>query len=188
MSGSIYAPGPSSAVTTVIVMGVAGTGKSMVAKALAESTGWAMAEGDAFHPAANVEKMRSGNPLDDEDRWPWLRTIAAWIGDQERAGRSSVVSCSALKRSYRDLLREGHPSVRFCQLDVSSDVLQSRMEARRDHYMPASLLHSQTQSMQVLEKDEPGGRVNAEGDVPAVLRRVLQLLAGHDATTAEAAS
>lgn len=174
--------------TTVIVMGVAGSGKSMVAEALAESTGWAIAEGDEFHPAANREKMQSGIPLDDEDRWPWLRSVAAWIGDQEQAGRSSVVTCSALKRSYRDLLRDGHPSVRFCQLDASAAVLQSRMEERRGHYMPASLLHSQLRTLQSLDEDEPGGRVNTEGDVHTVLRRVLHLLAGHDATATEAAS
>lgn len=174
--------------TTVIVMGVAGAGKSVVAQALAESTGWTLAEGDDFHPTANVEKMQSGTPLDDEDRWPWLRAIAAWIGEQEQAGHSSVVTCSALKRSYRDLLHDGHPSVRFCQLDVSAGVLQSRMEARRDHYMPASLLHSQLRTLQSLEEDEPGGRVNAEGDVHTVLRRILHRLAGHDGPAAEAAS
>ncbi|MDQ4039858.1 MAG: gluconokinase [Actinomycetota bacterium] len=174
--------------TTVIVMGVSGVGKSVVAKALVESTGWTLAEGDDFHPPANVEKMKAGTPLDDADRWPWLRSIAAWIGEQERAGHSSVITCSALKRGYRDLLREGHPSVRFCQLDASTGVLQSRMEARREHYMPPPLLHSQLRTLQSLEGDEPGGRVNAEGDLHTVLRRVLHLLAGHNGPAAEAAS
>jgi len=158
-------------------MGVSGAGKSEIARALAESTGWIMAEGDEFHPAANVEKMRSGQPLDDEDRWPWLHSIADWIGKQEQAGLSSVVTCSALKRSYRELLRDGHPSVRFCQLDASAATLQARVEGRRDHYMPGALLHSQLRTLQSLEADEPGGRVSTEGDVPQVLRRVLQLLA-----------
>lgn len=181
-------PDPSSSVTTVIVMGVAGSGKSVVARALAESTNWALADGDDFHPPANVEKMKSGIPLDDDDRWPWLLAIAAWIGEQEEAGHSSVLTCSALKRSYRDLLRDGHPSVRFCQLDASTSVLQSRMEARSDHYMPTSLLQSQLRSLQSLEQDEPGGRVSAEGDIPTVLRRVLHLLASHGGPAAEAAS
>lgn len=162
---------------TVIVMGVSGSGKSMVAAALAESTGWTMVEGDDFHSAANVEKMSSGHPLDDEDRWPWLQSIADWIGEQEKAGNSSVVTCSALKRVYRDLLRTGHPSVRFCQLDAPTSILQTRMTQRRDHYMPASLLHSQLRTLESLEDDEPGGRVSAESDVPTVLRRVLDLLA-----------
>ena len=157
-------------------MGVSGAGKSVIAQALAASTGWTMAEGDDFHPAANVEKMRSGQPLSAEDRWPWLRCIADWIGEQERAGLSSVVTCSALKRSYRDLLRDGHASVRFCQLDAPNAILKARLEGRRDHYMPPSLLHSQLRTLQPLEADEPGGRVNAEGDVPHVLSRVLQML------------
>jgi len=169
-------------------MGVAGAGKSRVAKALAESTGWTMAEGDDFHPAANVEKMRSGTPLEDGDRWPWLRSIADWIGEQEQSGRSSVVTCSALKRSYRDLLREGHPSVRFCQLDAATAVLQTRLEERRDHYMSAALLHSQLRTLQSLESDELGGRVNAEGDLPTVLRRVLDVLSRNKSESAEAAS
>lgn len=158
-------------------MGVSGAGKSMVAQALAESTGWQLAEGDDFHPAANVEKMSSGHPLDDEDRWPWLQSIADWIGEQEKAGRSSVVTCSALKRSYRDLLRKGHPSVKFCELDASPAVLTARMEARPEHFMPTSLLHSQLRALQTLEPDEPGGRVTAEGDLCTVLRRVLDVLA-----------
>ncbi|CAN5438871.1 gluconokinase [soil metagenome] len=163
--------------TTVVVMGVSGAGKSVIAEALAESTGWTMAEGDDFHPPASVAKMRSGQPLDDEDRWAWLRAIADWIGDQEQAGLSSVVTCSALKRGYRDLLREGHPSVGFCQLDASTATLASRIEARPDHYMPAALLQSQLGALESLQDDEPGGRVNAESDVPTVLRRVLEVLA-----------
>jgi len=161
-------------------MGVSGAGKSMVAEALAESTGWTMAEGDDFHPAANVEKMSSAQPLDDEDRWPWLHKIAEWIGEQEAAGRCSVVTCSALKRSYRDVLRDGHPSVRFVQLDAPTATLLARTAAREDHYMPPSLLHSQLRTLQSLEADEPGGRVNAESDVHTVLRRVLDVLARGD--------
>lgn len=162
---------------TVIVMGVSGAGKSIVAAALAESTGWTMVEGDDFHSEVNVEKMSSGHPLDDADRWPWLQSIADWIGQQETSGHSSVVTCSALKRAYRDLLRTGHPSVRFCQLDAATSTLQTRMTQRQDHYMPASLLHSQLRTLESLEADEPGGRVNAESDVPTVLRRVMDVLA-----------
>lgn len=158
-------------------MGVSGAGKSVVAQALAESTGWTMVEGDDFHSAANVEKMRSGQPLDDDDRWQWLQSIADWIDEQERAGHSSIVTCSALKRRYRDLLRDGHPSVRFCQLDAAPATLQARMKARPDHFMPPSLLHGQLRTLEPLEADEPGGRVNAESDVHTVLRRILHALA-----------
>ncbi|MGI8721385.1 MAG: gluconokinase [Geodermatophilaceae bacterium] len=161
----------------MVVLGVSGAGKSAVARALADYTGWTMAEGDDFHTEANVAMMQSGEPLDDERRWPWLRRIAEWIGGQEQAGHSSVVTCSALKRSYRDLLREGHPSVRFCQLDAPTTTVQARLSGRRDHYMTASLLPSQMRTLQPLQEDEPGWRVDADGDVPDVVRRVLQLLA-----------
>lgn len=136
-----------------------------------------MAEGDDFHPAANVARMAAGEPLRDVDRWPWLRRIADWIGDRERAGHSSVVTCSALRRSYRDLLSAGHPSVRFCQLDAEITTLLARLEERRDHYMPPSLLSSQLETLQSLEDDEPGWRVSAEGEVPEVVCRVLAALA-----------
>lgn len=169
-------PGRTLAPTTVVVMGVSGAGKSAVARALADCTGWTMAEGDDFHPEVNVAMMESGEPLDDESRWPWLRRIAEWIGGQERAGHSSVVTCSALKRSYRDLLRDGHPSVRFCQLDAATTTVQARLSGRRDHYMPASLLPSQLRTLQPLQEDEPGWRVDADGDVTEVVRRVLQML------------
>ncbi|HEY4603234.1 MAG TPA: gluconokinase, GntK/IdnK-type, partial [Blastococcus sp.] len=90
--------------TSIVVMGVSGSGKSTVADLLVQRLGWKFAEGDDFHPPANVEKMHSGHPLDDDDRWPWLRTLAEWIGEQERAGAACIVTCSALKRRYRDLL------------------------------------------------------------------------------------
>ena len=105
MTGQDAPPGT----TTIVVMGVSGSGKSTVADRLVDRLGWEFAEGDDFHPPENVAKMRAGHPLDDEDRWPWLRRLAAWIGEHEQAGRSVVVTCSALKRSYRDLLCDGHP-------------------------------------------------------------------------------
>src|SRR4051794_3606863 len=98
------------ATTAIVVMGVSGSGKSTVAAGLVERLGCVYAEGDDFHPPANVAKMRAGTPLDDDDRWPWLRTLAAWIGEHEQAGESAGVTCSALKRSYRGLFRGGHPS------------------------------------------------------------------------------
>jgi gluconokinase len=162
--------------TTVVVMGVSGSGKTTVATGAAAALGWKYSEGDDFHPAANVEKMRSGHPLDDEDRWPWLRDIASWIGDRERLGESVVVTCSALKRSYRDLLADGHPSVVFCELEVPAAVLADRMAHREGHYMPASLLRSQLDTLQPLQPDERGLLAPLDGGEEAVLAQVLQHL------------
>ena len=164
--------------TSIVVMGVSGSGKSTVAATLVDRLGWEFAEGDDFHPPANVEKMRAGHPLDDEDRWPWLRSLAAWIGEYERAGRSVVVTCSALKRSYRDLLREGHPSVWFAHVTASPELIRDRMEHRTGHYMPASLLDSQLATLEPLGDDEPGARVSGAGSPPSV---VTELLAALDA-------
>jgi gluconokinase len=102
-----------------------------VAEQLVERLGWPFAEGDTFHPAANVAKMRDGIPLVDDDRWPWLQALADWIGAREAAGENAVVTCSALKRSYRELLRTGHPSVWFAHVDTSPDVLRERVTSGR---------------------------------------------------------
>jgi gluconokinase len=141
---------------TIVIMGVTGTGKTTVMEALADRLHWPSAEGDEFHPAANIEKMRAGHPLDDADRWPWLEAIAAWIGERERSGESALVACSALRRAYRDLLRRGHPSVWFVQLVARPAVLADRMEHRRGHYMPVSLLGSQLDTLEPLQPDETG--------------------------------
>jgi gluconokinase len=162
--------------TTIVVMGVSGSGKSTVAATLVDRLGWEFAEGDDFHPAANVEKMRAGQPLDDEDRWPWLRTLAAWIGEHERAGRDVVVTCSALKRSYRDLLCDGHPSVWFAHVTADPELIRERMEHRTNHYMPASLLHSQLATLEPLEDDEPGARISGAGAPASVVDELLAVL------------
>src|SRR5262245_3617794 len=145
-------------------MGVAGCGKSTAMQRMVERFGWPSAEADDFHSEANVAKMSAGRPLTDEDRWPWLRAIAAWIGERETAAENAVVTCSALRRRYRDLLRDGHPSVRFAHLVVDRDVLQRRMAQRRGHYMPLSLLDSQLDTLEPLGDDEPG--VVVSGDLP----------------------
>ncbi|NAZ85752.1 gluconokinase [Kineococcus indalonis] len=157
-------------------MGVSGSGKTTVAQAVSRARGWEYAEGDDFHPRANVDKMRAGTPLDDEDRWPWLRAVAAWIGEREADGESVVVTCSALRRAYRDLLREGHPSVRFCHLTVPEAVLAERLAARRGHYMPASLLHSQLETLEDLQPDEPGFQVLEQPTPEDVVAEVLRRL------------
>jgi gluconokinase len=162
--------------TSIVVMGVSGSGKSTVAKGLVERLGWEFAEGDDFHPKANVEKMRSGQPLDDDDRWPWLRTLAAWIGERERAGTSVVVTCSALKRSYRDLLCDGHPSVWFAHVTVDRELLRERVEYRTGHYMPSSLLDSQLAALEPLQADEPGAQVSGGGAPEDVVTELLTAL------------
>ncbi|OLT21937.1 gluconate kinase [Pseudonocardia sp. CNS-139] len=161
---------------TLVVMGVAGVGKSSVAAALVARTGWAFAEGDDLHPEANRAKMAAGHPLDDADRWPWLRRIAAWVGEQEHAGRDAVLTCSALKRSYRDLLREGHPSVRFVHLVAPRPVVQARIDARRGHYMPPALLQSQIDTLEPLGADEPGRVVDTAGTPDEIAARTLAAL------------
>jgi gluconokinase len=162
---------------TLVVMGVSGVGKTSVAHALVERTGWVFQEGDDLHPAANRAKMAAGTPLNDDDRWPWLRRIAAWIGEQEAAGRGAVVTCSALRRSYRDLLEDGHPSVRFVHLLASEEVLGARVSHRYHEYMPPALLRSQLDTLEPLADDEPGVRVETEGDPAAVADRVLKAIA-----------
>ncbi len=140
----------------VVVMGVSGSGKTTVGIALADSLGWEFVDGDDLHPPANVSKMAAGVPLTDDDRWPWLETIGRWIDVRRSAGAGAVVACSALRRSYRDLLRRGRPEVRFCHLAVDADHLRERLAHRRGHYMPASLLASQLSSLEPLDEDEPG--------------------------------
>lgn len=163
--------------TTIVVMGVSGSGKSTVAAELVQRLGWDFAEGDDFHPPANVAKMRAGQPLDDEDRWPWLRTIASWVGEHEAAGKSAVVTCSALKRRYRDLLRDGHRSVWFAHVTADPELIRSRVEQRAGHYMPPSLLGSQLDALQDLEPDEPGAAVSGAESVRDIASQLLTALA-----------
>jgi len=149
---------------TVVLMGVSGSGKSTIMARMVERFAWHSAEADDFHPAANVAKMAAGQPLTDEDRWPWLRTLTAWVRGREDAGENAVITCSALRRPYRDFLREGHPSVRFVHLTVDPEVLMRRMEERQGHFMPPSLLNSQLATFEALEPGEPGFAVS--GDSP----------------------
>jgi gluconokinase len=140
----------------VVVMGVSGSGKTTVAHGLAAATGLLFAEADDFHSRANVEKMRAGTPLDDDDRWPWLRDLAEWMAERATEGRSTVIACSALRRSYRDVLAQGPPSIDFVHLDGPVAVIRDRMASRTGHYMPASLLDSQVATLEPLQPDESG--------------------------------
>jgi gluconokinase len=163
---------------TLVVMGVSGVGKSSVAEELVARTGWEFVEGDDLHPEANRAKMAAGHALDDDDRGPWLRRVAGWIGEQEAAGRNGVVTCSALKRSYRDLLRDGHPSVRFVHLLASPELIKARVDARTGHYMPPALLESQLTTLEPLGPDEPGIGVDTTGAPADVADRALHQLSG----------
>lgn len=140
----------------VVVMGVAGVGKSTVAQALAQRLGAPCAEGDDFHPEANIAKMSAGIPLDDSDRWPWLQRIAEWMSERGREGAGAVVTCSALKRSYRDVLRAGYPDVFFVHLSGDRALIGDRMSHRAGHFMPTSLLDSQFETLEPLQPDEKG--------------------------------
>jgi gluconokinase len=161
---------------TIVVMGVTGAGKTTVMRALADRLGWPTAEGDDFHSAASVEKMRAGHPLTDEDRRPWLAAIASWIGEQEAAATPAIVTCSALKRTYRDVLRRGHPSVWFAHLVVPRPVIEDRLERRRSHYMPPSLLTSQLETLETLDPDEPGAAIAAHRPPPEIVADILAQL------------
>jgi carbohydrate kinase (thermoresistant glucokinase family) len=144
------------------MMGVSGAGKSTIARRLSDELGWDFAEGDDLHPAANVAKMAAGEPLSDADREPWLEAVAAWIDAEISAGRHGVITCSALKRAYRDLLRR--PQVLFVYLSVPRSELEQRLRNRRGHYMPASLLDSQLDTLEPPGSDETALTIAADDD------------------------
>ncbi len=160
----------------LVVMGVAGSGKTTVAQLLGERLGWVVAEADEFHPASNVAKMAAGTPLTDDDRWPWLAAIARWIGEQEAAGRSSVVTCSALKRSYRDVLAAAPGRVRFVHLNGTPELIGDRMTHRTGHFMPTALLPSQFATLEPLEPDEDGVTVPVTVSPQSVADAALRAL------------
>ncbi|MEU2613667.1 gluconokinase [Micromonospora sp. NPDC007271] len=140
----------------IVVMGVSGAGKTTVARGISELTGLRFAEADEFHTEAHVAQMRAGIPLDDAARWPWLRALAAWMAQRHAEGVSTILACSALKRSYRDVLRQGPPDVEFLHLDGAAELIRDRLGRRVGHYMPASLFDSQRAILERLEPDESG--------------------------------
>ncbi|WP_037670467.1 gluconokinase [Streptomyces griseus] len=158
----------------VVVMGVAGTGKTTIGPLLAARLGVPYAEGDDFHPEANIAKMSAGTPLDDDDRWPWLDAIGAWA--HARAGLGGVVSCSALKRSYRDRLRAAAPGLLFVHLSGDRELIADRMGHREGHFMPTALLDSQFATLQPLEPDEAGVAVSVAGSPEEITDRAVRAL------------
>lgn len=165
---------PVDATPVLVVMGVSGTGKSTVATLLAGRLGWDLEEGDDLHPAANVRKMAAGEPLTDQDRRPWLDAVAAWITEHTTAGRPGVITCSALRRRYRDRLRGDH--VLFVHLTGTRSLLEERLTARVDHFMPAALLDSQLETLETPGPDENVLTVDVGGSPGEVTAEILRRL------------
>ncbi|MBS0527253.1 MAG: gluconokinase [Proteobacteria bacterium] len=157
-------------------MGVSGSGKTTIAVMLAGALGVAFLEGDELHPRSNVEKMKSGTPLTDQDRWPWLRAIAARIDQWRTEGKAGVVTCSALKRAYRDILIGDRPEVRLVYLKGSQRLIHDRMAARHDHFMPVGLLDSQFAALEEPGPDERPIVVDVGGTPERIVAEILHQL------------
>jgi gluconokinase len=170
----------------IVVMGVAGSGKTTVAALLAGRLGASFAEGDDFHSPANVAKMAAGHPLDDDDRWPWLRGIRDWFAKELNEGRSAVVPCSALRRSYRELLEtaggDTSGAVRFVHLTGSYDLLRDRIQGRAGHFMKPEMLDSQLAALEPLQDDEPGFAIDISPRPDQIVDEILHRLDGTHAT------
>lgn len=160
----------------LVIMGVSGSGKTTLAQILAARLGWPYAEADEFHPQANIDKMTAGIPLTDEDRWPWLAAMRNWLTEQAGAGRSTIVTCSALRLAYRDLLREAEGRVRFVHLTADPDVIGPRLGRRAGHFMPATLLPSQFATLEPLVEGEDGVVVLVDVPPEEVADRALAAL------------
>jgi gluconokinase len=156
----------------LVLMGVSGCGKTSVAAILSGRLGWAFEEGDSLHPPANVEKMKSGHPLTDADRAPWLARVADWVDERLDAGENGIVTCSALKRSYRSLIARRGRGVLFVYLAGSRETIAARLASRMGHYMPASLLASQFADLEEPTADEPAIRVDI-GPPPADIAQTI---------------
>lgn len=166
----------------LVVMGVSGSGKTTVAKLLAQRLGWTYEEGDSLHPPANVAKMASGHPLDDADRAPWLERIAEWIDDCLDSGTSGVVTCSTLKRAYRDVLNRRGSGVVFVYLEGSKELIAGRLSSREGHFMPPGLLDSQFADLEVPGDDEPAVFVDITPLPPVIVQQALDELGLADTT------
>lgn len=160
----------------VVLMGVCGVGKTTVGRMLAERLGARFLEGDEFHPPANVEKMRAGTPLDDADREPWLRSLAAEMRRASAAGQDIVLACSALKHAYRDILAAGQRHISFIHLAGTPALIQARLDARQGHYMPPSLLPSQLAALEPPSADEQAVTVDVSGTPQQILAAILAAL------------
>ena len=160
----------------VIVAGVSGSGKSTVGAMLAGRLGWEFADGDSFHPAENVAKMKAGIPLTDADRWPWLRIIEDWMDERIAAGKSAVIACSALRRAYRDALLDGRPEARLVFLAISREVAAARLAMRHGHFFPAQLLDSQFRDLEPPDDTEHVIVIDAVRPPPGVIADIIAKL------------
>lgn len=160
----------------IVVTGVAGIGKSTVARLLAERLSVPFAEGDDFHSPAGIAKMSAGTPLDDADRQPWLESIGRWLHERDAAASGGVVTCSALKRRYRDTLRAACPDVFFLHLTAGRELLADRISRRSGHFMPISLLDSQLAALEPLGPDERGALLDAGPDPHTIVNAAVDLL------------
>ena len=160
----------------LVIMGVSGSGKTTVGQALAARLRWPFEDGDALHPASNIAKMKRGEPLDDNDRAPYLTNVAAWIDRRAAAGEPGVVTCSALKRAYRDVLTHGRPFVRIVYLDGSQSLIGERIAHRTGHFMPASLLASQFDALETPTADEHAIVVPVDQPVAAQVGEIIAAL------------
>ena len=172
--------------TQIIVMGVSGSGKSTIGALIAGALGVPFVDGDSLHPQSNIEKMAGGQPLNDDDRWPWLATVGQTLADAGRQGTGMVIACSALRRGYRDAILESAPDTRFVHLSGSREVLASRVEGRSDHFMPPALLDSQFATLEPLQEDEPGIVVDIDQQVPAIVSDAVQMLGAATPSGADA--
>ena len=165
----------------IVVMGVSGSGKSTVGAALAQRLGVPVEDADDLHPAANIAKMSAGIPLDDDDRHPWLETIGEWLAahDGDGHGQGGVISCSALKRSYRDQLRAHAARAVFVHLHGTREVIARRQASRPGHFMPASLLDSQFDTLEPLADDEAGVVIDVDQTVDAIVQQYVDLSVDH---------
>jgi gluconokinase len=169
--------------SVLVVMGVSGSGKSTIASILAHRLHWIYEDADWFHPESNVEKMHHGEPLTDQDRWPWLRAIAAWIDNTRKAGNHGVIACSALKRAYRDILIGERRDVRLVFLEGERDLIARRIAARDDHFMPASLLDSQFAALEEPKADERPIVVSIEPHPRDIVAAIVDKLGIAEAAT-----
>ena len=162
----------------IVVMGVSGSGKTTIAAMLAGRLGWPYRDADDFHPPQNIAKMSSGQPLNDDDRAPWLAAIAAWIDQRRASGEHGIVACSALKRAYRDVLIGPRADVGLIFLDGAREVIHARMAARRDHFMPKGLLDSQIATLEPPGAEEGALRLSVDQPPDEIVAQVVGALAG----------